>query len=150
MIYVQRASCYAALGNLNAAVSDYTTALQLGSHSDTADVYFLRARCHDRLQNHAFAASDYSQAISNARNWSPYLMSNLFHGRGVAYYQLGRSDLAFADLNKALEIDPGNGRAQHDRGVFFLRAGKHREAKRDLKRAVQLGVELEPELRHYI
>jgi tetratricopeptide (TPR) repeat protein len=58
--------------------------------------------------------------------------------RNLSWCELGRPDLALGDLNKAIEIDPGQFRFYFGRGSLLRDAGRYREAIDDFSRAMAL------------
>lgn len=75
-------SC-AVQGMLEAAIDDYTLAIQLNPHHCRA--YYNRAFCHDRLNHVAQAIQDYTRALQ----LEPH-NATAFHNRGSLHERLGR------------------------------------------------------------
>jgi len=61
-----------------------------------------------------------------------------FANRGTAYHQMGQSDLALKDFNRALELDQEHVAAYNNRGVIYLERNNYESALNDLNRAVAL------------
>ena len=64
--------------------------------------------------------------------------ANGFHDRGNRQSRIGSYELAIADYNKAIEIDPGFAEAHYDRGCSFYEMARYGEAIADLTRAIEL------------
>ncbi len=60
--------------------------------------------------------------------------ANGFHDRGNLRSRNGSYELAIADYNRAIEIDPGFAEAHYDRGFSFYELGSYEEALADLTR----------------
>lgn len=58
--------------------------------------------------------------------------------RGIAYKNAGKTDLALADLNKAIDLDGNNALACFNRGIIFEDAKKYDLALADYNRSVDL------------
>ena len=61
--------------------------------------------------------------------------------RGIAYYQTEKDNLALADLNKAIEMDPKSSRAFYYRGKLKKYTNDLPGSCADLKQAQLLGNE---------
>ena len=61
-----------------------------------------------------------------------------FHTRGNRHSRNGSYEMAIADYNKAIELDPNLADAHYDRGYSFYELGSLEEAIRDLSRAIEL------------
>lgn len=61
--------------------------------------------------------------------------------RGFSYEEIGSTNLAFSDLNRAIEIDPGYGLAIRYRGILKEKIGNIAGACEDWKRAAALGLQ---------
>ena len=59
------------------------------------------------------------------------------HRRGVNYHSLGEHDLAIADFNSALRIDPAFALAHISRGHAFLSKGDEKRAQEDFEAVLQ-------------
>jgi tetratricopeptide (TPR) repeat protein len=67
----------------------------------------------------------------------------------VALLQIGRREAGWAALEQALRIDPNNGHAWLNLGIFHYAEGRHSEARRALLRAAEFGTpESAAELSH--
>jgi tetratricopeptide (TPR) repeat protein len=64
--------------------------------------------------------------------------SDNYQGRGVAYRMTGKLDLALADFNKAIELDPKNADAYNSRGNVYLDKKQYKAAIADYTQAIKL------------
>ena len=63
----------------------------------------------------------------------------VYYNRGSAYYSLGKHDLAIADYDKAIELNPKSPAVYVNRGVAYDKLGNMRQAFNDYKAAARLG-----------
>ena len=54
------------------------------------------------------------------------------------YRQRKQFDLALADFPKAIEIDPSDARAYHNRGLIYQAQGQHNQAIQDFSKAISI------------
>ena len=78
------------------------------------------------------------ESILNSKRLPEPVDANGFHDRGNRYSRNGSYELAIADYNKAIEMDPGFSEAHYDRGFSFYEMGSYEEAIADLTRAIEL------------
>lgn len=64
------------------------------------------------------------------------ILANALANRGAAYSNKKSYDLAMADFNKALEINPDLATALYERARVFAMQGKHAEAVADLTKVI--------------
>lgn len=97
VILVNRGLVYSELGNYEAAIADYTAAIE---HDNTlSEAYYNRANAHHNLKQYEAAVADYSQAIKQKQDFA-YAYAN----RAIDLEALGRVDEAIADLTQAKGI----------------------------------------------
>ena len=65
-------------------------------------------------------------------------LSAVYVLRGIAHSSLDQEQLALADLEKSLSLDPGNGNAFIIRGMLYSTKGKLKQAIQDLDRSIQI------------
>jgi len=102
------------LGNLEAAIEDYSRAIEIDP--TFAEAYNVRAGLHEALGQLDDAEADYDRAIA----LNPETAS-LYNNRGFVHLQRGDLDAALADYSRAIELDPTEDNA------FVSRAGIHIE-----------------------
>lgn len=61
-----------------------------------------------------------------------------YGNRGEAYRDLGKFDLAMADFNKSIEVDPNYAESYNSRGQMHGMSGNTEAALQDFKRAIEL------------
>ncbi len=159
-------------GNLDAALADFTRALELDPAY--SDAYNNRGLIYKDRGEPGRAIEDYGRAISADAKFAPAymnrgvaykLMNDLekamedynralavsprlaeaYYNRANLYRQLpGEADKALGDYSRALELDPGLGDAYNNRAVlYFLRQDYDRSWK-DVRRAQKLGLKIQP------
>lgn len=105
--YEKRAAASAAKGEHDAAIADYTKALEMNATSVTA--FLGRGVSHFGKKQYDLAVADYGKVLEVLPRNTPALA-----GRADAYEKLGKLDLAEADYKKVLEIEPANEFAKAD------------------------------------
>ena len=86
-------------GNIQAAITDYTTAIELDSNYDKA--YCNRGILYKKIQEWDKALADFDRSIDIMPNEAMY-----YSNRGWLYKELEQWDQALEDCNKSLELDP--------------------------------------------
>ena len=79
-----------------------------------------------------------SDAIDNSHaiiGHEPSLTAECYLFRGIAYRRKEMFDKSFSDLNKAIELCPGDGRIYCSRGLTYIRTGEHIKGMNDLIKA---------------
>jgi tetratricopeptide (TPR) repeat protein len=70
--------------------------------------------------------------------------AQFFHARGVFAYRNGNLNGAIADLDQAIQLDPGFSASYIDRGIVFYRLPKFDRAFADIARAKRIAAESQP------
>ena len=89
---------------------------------------------------------NYSNQANTVGFWS-YVISKepevsfAYYGRGLAYYEMGRTDQALEDYNKAIALDPYYSKAYATRGFVFDKLGHLEKAMADYDKAISLSPE---------
>jgi arylsulfatase A-like enzyme len=109
----------------------------IGAESPTGDRNI--AALHFQAGKYAEAAAAYARLVEADPKDSGLRAS--FAG---ALGALGRYDAAFEQLTKAIELDPVNVEAYHNRAVIYERRGDREAAIRDYQTAVRYGPQYEP------
>jgi tetratricopeptide (TPR) repeat protein len=68
----------------------------------------------------------------------PRRLASAFDSRGSAYARLGEIDRAFADLDQAIRLNPGEMLAYYHRGVVYERRRQYKRAESDFDQALTL------------
>lgn len=100
-------------------------------------MYFHRANALFELRRYKEALADYDRFIANAHGGHVWAL----HQRGLTHQAMGQRQLAAADFNKALELNPDAISVRFDRGQLFSGMGLYQAAIKDLTRAVTLSPE---------
>lgn len=128
---VRRARAYAAIGQHDKALSDYTQYLVRKPRD--ADVLYERANVHLERLAYRQAVDDFSAAIALRANWAAAL-----NGRAWARFHLREIDAAMVDVEAALLIQQDNVAALDTRGHLYEHRGERDKAIADYRRALQL------------
>jgi tetratricopeptide (TPR) repeat protein len=84
-----------------------------------------------------------AQARTNAEKGLQLLSSpsndSEFYARGVAHHKLASYDLAIADFDKSIQLNPDRQEAYFYRGKAFYDKGEYKRALPDFDKAIQLG-----------
>ena len=105
---------------------------------ETAADWFDKANALWDEQGRKFAdpkkATEY---LNNAVKLKPDYVE-AYNSRGLAYFNLGKYQLATEDYNKALRLKPDNAYAYYNRGSAYRHLGKHQLAIEDYNEALRL------------
>jgi serine/threonine protein kinase/Tfp pilus assembly protein PilF len=121
-------------GDLRGAATELERAVSLGPQSFWP--WFWRGLCAYKLQQFDNAVTSFTvcMALSPAS-------AECYSNRALAQAARGQRELARADYDKALEVDPGLTAAVFNRGLLNLQDKRLVEAARDLDRALFLGAD---------
>ncbi len=131
MAYYNRGNYYYVNNEMDKAMSDYTTALQVDSLY--RDDYYNRGILYATYNKDDLAIADYTKAIALDST-----KADAHTNRGLLYSKGGKNDLAIADYTKAIALDSSNENAYKDRGVLFLNTGKMDLALADFNKIIIL------------
>lgn len=171
--YLSRGQVYMEKGDFDAALSDYTYAISIKSDSseaylrrakvfrkkgawenaledcnkaiglspNSAEPFAQRGIVHERQKNFDAAIADYSQAIgldatSKASAW-------YYSSRAEAYIKKGDVDLAQADCESALTIDPSCPLAFEAQAMIFAHHKEYDKAWESVRKAQSLGYKVD-------
>lgn len=133
--YCSRGYAHSKLGDQDAAVSDYSRAIQLDPRYEAA--FYNRGIVLARLDRFDEALVDYNQAIKlDGRK------KTRFVNRGNILAKLGRFEEALEDFNTALSLDPKMALAYVNRASTYLQLGKKQPSLEDYNRALELNPNL--------
>lgn len=137
--HASRGDAYRALGDMQRAIADYSASLEKRWNTG---VMRKRAQTYLALHSTQNAIADYGTVIKRQPSATAY------YNRGNAYLQLFDSqelpenrnslELALADLNEAIALEPRFVHAYLSRAQVQVRLGKHGSEKSDYIRAVEL------------
>jgi protein O-mannosyl-transferase len=119
-------------GRLEQALEDLTRAIRLNPSG--VEAYSNRGLVYEDLGKFDLAVEDYSRAIDLQPD--DYLA---YSNRGIALAKRGLFERAVEDQTKAILLNPGFARAYLDRGDCYRAMGKPVDARKDYRRACDLG-----------
>lgn len=140
-----RAVAYSSMQNMEGAVDDLTTYLQMDSLSSLA--LWQRAVCQSKINEVQAAGGvsadlklasvlmDFSAAIKIAPH-----NAYLYYNRACAYVRRKDYGRAIDDFSKAIELDASLAEAYYNRGLAFIDSGKTKEGISDFSKAGELGL----------
>jgi tetratricopeptide (TPR) repeat protein len=167
--YAHRGIAYLQMGDLRRAADDFDATIALGPK--VAEGYINRGILRARSQDYDRAIEDYTQAIKlSPRDPRPYFNRAIAYGkknrlddaiadytvalrhkdpreadvlnnRGNAYLEKGDGAKAFADFDRAIEIDPKNVLPRISRGRAHAKKGNKASAIKDFKQALGLAAD---------
>ena len=130
--YINRGISKYNLGNYNAAIADYTSAIRIDP--DDAIAYYNRGLAKYYLGNYNAAIADYTSAIRIDPD-----DALAYYNRGIAKDDLGNYNAAITDYTSAIRIDPDFVNAYINRGIAKENLGLRYCS--DYKKACDLGTE---------
>lgn len=117
-------------GDYQAAVNDYTTAIQLDPKNPEA--YSKRGNCYKLLEQYPQALDDYNAAIRLRPDNPDY-----YNDRGIVYWKAKQYDNAIADYNQTLQLNGNTSRAYNNRGLAYYDKGNTELALNDYGASMQ-------------
>jgi tetratricopeptide (TPR) repeat protein len=128
--YFSRALLYQGMGKPELAIPDIDKVLE--DQPQNARAYFIKADCLEQEAKMPEAIDYYSKAIQYDGT-DPLF----YERRGMVYGRTRQNAEAISDLDKAVDMNPGNGEALYYRGVIKYHSGQ--EPCNDLKAALDHG-----------
>ena len=118
-------------GDFNAAIADYTKAIELNPKFDLA--YNNRGMAYHALGKYNEALAEYNKSTElNPKDASPY------NSRGITYHILGKYKEALAEYNKSIELNPQYADAYLNRGMAYHALGRYNEALVEYNKSIEL------------
>ncbi len=105
-VYYLRGLSYYKTQNLKNAIADFQEAILL-NHSNKGNIFWFLAKSHDKLGFYPDAVDAYENAIK-ALQGNKENFVKLLYERSLIYLKLEQGDLAYNDLKRGFEIQPGN------------------------------------------
>ena len=143
-----RAQIYVQKGQFDRALNDADQILQVAPQNPYP--YLIRAMVAIQQNQHAVAVQYLDQGVRLSAAYSNTALrlydrilhdrpdlGPAYHGRAVAYYQVGKFQESIADLTQALSMSIDVPQAKYDRGMAYLRIRKYPEAIDDLDQALR-------------
>lgn len=122
--YISRGFSYSKLGNYPSAILDYLKALEIQpqsayAHNNLGFTYL-------RNGNIEKAIEEFNTAISLMKDGNS--MAGVYANRAEAFLRLGDYDIAIADADKAISLDPRDHDPYESKGEAYLRKGNQEKA----------------------
>lgn len=128
--YQHRGIAHMSLGSYDAAIADFTRAVDAGL--DDASVYINRGVARQRRGDLAAAVEDYTRAIERDAT-----SARAYDNRANALAELGQLDASLADSDEALRLSPKFPEAFNNRGVTWRLKGEYEKAVADYTQAIE-------------
>ena len=127
--YLLRGMAYRDQRNIDAAIKDFSTSLQMRpSH----DAYLRRGEMYFENGSYAIAEQDFTEAIAI----NPSIEA--FRLRGFTYLVLGKLDMAIADGTAIIKLAPNTSDSYNIRMEAYAQVGEVKLARDDARRALEL------------
>ena len=127
--YLLRGMAYRDQGNINAAIKDFGTSIQM---RPTLDAYLRRGEMYFEKGTYNIAEHDFSEAIKVNPSIEAYKL------RGLTYLVLGNLDMAIADGTEIINMAPNASESYNIRMEAYGQIGKAKLAREDARRALSL------------
>jgi len=137
MAYARRGDVFAAQGQFEDSLRDYTAAIRIGLtqfSSEVSSYYSARAILYARAGKYNESLQDFHWAIRTGL--SPAFDN--YYNRGYVYEQLGRYEEALQDYSHAAYLNPRSHEAYNNRGHAYEQLGRYEESLRDYTESIQL------------
>lgn len=129
--YLRRADTFKEMGDLEAALQDFTTLLTLDAKDAT--YYNRRGLVYEEMKDFSKAVEDYNKAIELNPKWSIP-----FNNRGFAYMNLKKWKEAKEDLETSIRLEPSGPTAYVNlAGVYWLSAKDKKNTYQNLEKAIK-------------
>ena len=167
-VYNNRGNVYADKGDIENAIKDFTTAIQLiqlpsdlaSAHNNRGSAYADKGELDNAIKdydkaiqlnpdhaeayyNRGNAYADKSELGNAIRDYTKAIelkpdLSHAYDNRGNAYRKTGDFDSAINDHNAAIKLQPDGAEGYNNRGVTYANKGDFDQAIRDCTQAIQL------------
>ncbi len=143
-VYARLGEVNSDLGNLEQALSDYNTTLELDPN--LAEVYVNRGNVYYRQKKYDMAVHDYDVVVQTLpEETATCCKVEAYYNRGLAEHMLGNLEQAIKDYSAAIDLDVNYARAYKARGVAYLDVPDRAKARVDFEKVLELSND--PELR---
>lgn len=129
--YLARGQVNFAAGDFEAAIADFTGAIELDS--EAVEAYYWRGQAYQALEEYEQAIADFDQALTLDPD-----LTEAYVKRGAAFLQSGDFEWALLDLDEAIQREPESAEAYLTRGLTNLKLANYEQALADLDQAIQL------------
>ena len=133
-VYNNRGNVYADKGELDNAIRDFTTAIQLIQlQPDLASAHNNRGGAYADKGELDNAIRDYNKAIQLNPNYA-----EAYYNRGIGYKEKGKLDNAIRDYTEAIQFQPNFAESYYNRGNAYKEKGDFEKAVTDYSTAIEL------------
>ncbi len=129
--YFNRALAYDATLDLNAAIADYTRAIDI--NAGYANAWSNRGLAYLKLGQLDKAVSDNMKAVEIEPSFSP-----AYNNLGSAYDEMGQYPKAIDSYSKAIELKPNSADAYSNRGITYGKLGQWDKSIADFDKALEI------------
>jgi tetratricopeptide (TPR) repeat protein len=127
--YLLRGVAYRGQGNIEAAIKDFSTSIQMRpSH----DAYLRRGEMYFEKGAYSIAVHDFNKAIEKNPSLEAYRL------RGLTYLVLGNLDMAIVDGTEIINLAPNTSESYNIRMEAYGQIGEPKLAREDARRALSL------------
>ena len=127
--YLLRGMAYRNQGNIDAAIKDFGTSIQM---RPTPDAYLRRGEMYFEKGAYNIAEHDFSEAIEVNPSLEAYKL------RGLTYLVMGNLDMAIADGTEIIKMAPNVSESYNIRMEAYGQRGEAELAREDARRALSL------------
>ncbi|XP_043709211.1 suppressor of RPS4-RLD 1-like [Telopea speciosissima] len=130
---IGRGTAYAFQGELDAAIADFTKAIEFECNPSTGEAWKRRGQARAALGEPAEAIEDFTKALEFEPN-----SSDTLHQRGMLNFKLKDYNAAVEDLSSCVKLDKDNKSAFTDLGLALASIGEYRRAEEAHLKSIQL------------
>jgi Tfp pilus assembly protein PilF len=130
-VYQSRGDTYVEQGEHQKAITEYSTAIELGP--ERLNAYLSRGYAYNQLGKYRKAIADFDKAILLDPG-----DAKAYNNRGIAHHELGEYQKAIADYSRAIEIDPQYAKAYYNRGIAHDELGEYQKAIDDYRKVLEI------------
>jgi len=127
--YLLRGMAYRNQGNIDAAIKDFGTSIQM---HPTPDAYLRRGEMYFEKGTYNIAEHDFSEVIEVNPSLEAYKL------RGLTYLVVGNLDMAIADGTEIIKMAPNASESYNIRMEAYVQIGEAALAREDARRALTL------------
>jgi len=129
--FLDRGILFAACGDYERAIRDFTQALRLDP--DMPGAYNSRGLAHFARTDYDQAIADFTQAINLDSNYAA-----AYYNRALVYASKGNYDRAIDDYNQAIRLNPKDDWTYNNRGIAYYNKEDYDRAIQDYTKAISL------------
>ncbi len=135
----QRGNAYITQKEYGLALTDLNRSIALDP--DQPEIIYNRIRIYQAQGLHALAISEFSRALRQNNGQSAIKIRKraaLYHGRAMSWFARGDFELALADLDYAVRLDPNLADAWATRGLTLETFGRTEDARQSFRQALKV------------